>query len=193
MSVQGASQGWEDADVLVAARVRPELLGILFERHAVAVHRFLAWRVGSEAADDLLGDVFVAAVEARLRVQAHESGSALPWLYGISRNVVRAHLRRRAPILGWPADDECDWAAVDARVDALGRRQELRAVMAALSDHERQVLLLVAWDGLSPVEAARALGITPEASRTRLRRARLRAQQVLSVAPVHTEGEGSWT
>ena len=173
--------------------MQPELLGVIFERHAVAVHRFLAWRVGGEAAEDLLGEVFVAAVEARLRVRPHESGSALPWLYGIARNVVRAYLRRREPVPGWPADDHCDWAAVDARVDAVGRRAELRAAMVALTDDEREVLLLVAWDGLSPAEAARALGITPEASRARLRRARVRAQKVLDDEPSLTEGEGPWT
>lgn len=193
MSVEGTPQDWQDAEVLAAARVRPELLGVIFERHAVAVHRFLAWRVGREAADDLLGDVFVAAVEARLRVQPHESGSALPWLFGIARNAVRAHVRRRAPVPGWPANDVCDWAAVDARVDAAARRDELRTAMTSLTEDEREVLLLVAWDGLSPAEAARVLGITPEASRTRLRRARVRAQRALDAEPLVAEGERSWT
>lgn len=191
--MEGAPQNWQDAEVLEAARLRPELMGVIFERHAVAVHRFLAWRVGHEAADDLLGDVFVAAVEARLRVHAHESGSALPWLYGIARNAVRAHVRRRGPVPGWPANDVCDWAAVDARVDAAARRDELRTAMKALTEDEREVLLLVAWDGLSPAEAARVLGITAEASRTRLRRARVRAQRALDGEPLVAEGERSWT
>ena len=65
--------------------------------------------------------------------------------------------------------------------------------MVALTDDEREVLLLVAWDGLSPAEAARVLGITPEASRTRLRRARVRAQKILDDEPSLTEGEGPWT
>lgn len=186
-----ADDGQEDAEILAAARARPELMGVIFDRHAVAVHRFLSWRVGVGAAEDLLGEVFVAAVDARLRVHAHESGSALPWLFGIARNVVRAHLRRRPPVPGWPADDGCDWAAVDARVDAVGRRSELRAVLGALTDDERDVLLLVAWDGLSPAEAARVLGITPEASRTRLSRARRHAQSLLDAGQPSAE-EKSW-
>lgn len=196
MNDEAVVGGWSDAEVLTAARLRPELMGTIFERHATAVHRYLAWRTGSQAADDLLGEVFVAAVGARLRVAAHESGSALPWLYGIARNVVRNHLRSRPIITGWPSDGGCDWTAVDARVDALGRRVELRAVLAALTDDERDVLLLVAWDGLSPAEAGRALGISPEASRARLSRARRRAQGVLDgEEPVRSsmEEEESWT
>ena len=101
-----------DADVLSQARVRPELMGVVYERHARSVHRYLSRRVGTCAADDLLGDVFVAAVEARLRVHPHPSGSALPWLYGIAGNLVRSHLRRRTPQA--PEDTAFDWDALES-------------------------------------------------------------------------------
>ncbi|MDC7122677.1 hypothetical protein OMK64_14150 [Cellulomonas fimi] len=61
----------------------------------------------------------------------------------------------------------------------MGRRNELRQVLSALTSDERDVLLLVAWDGLSPAESAAVLGITAEAARARLSRARRRAQAVL--------------
>ncbi|MDM7855317.1 RNA polymerase sigma factor [Cellulomonas alba] len=168
-----------DDELLSRVRLHPGAMALLFERHARAVHRFLARRTGPDAADDLLSEVFVAATSARERVHAHESGSALPWLYGIARNVVRAHLRTRAAPVGWPALDDMDWQAVDARLDALGRREELRRAVLALTTDERDVLLLVAWDGLTPAEAAAVLGITPEAARARLSRGRRRAQTVL--------------
>ncbi|WP_066588825.1 RNA polymerase sigma factor [Cellulomonas timonensis] len=79
-----------DAELLALAPTRPEVLGVLYERHAPAVHRYLSRRVGAAVADDLLGDVFVAAVEGRVRVRPHVSGSALPWLYGIHRARARA-------------------------------------------------------------------------------------------------------
>jgi RNA polymerase sigma-70 factor (ECF subfamily) len=181
-----------DADLLARARTHPEILGTLYERHAVAVHRYLSRRVGTGPADDLLGDVFVAAVEARLRVQPHPSGSALPWLYGIAANVVRTFLRRRAAGLpsagvGERADD-IDWDAVDDRVDAVARRGELRAALGSLSAEDRQMVLLVAWDGLTPTEAAEVLGISAVAARSRLHRARSRAQAALaSLAPTGQE------
>ena len=64
-----------DTDLLVLSRTRPEMLGVIYERHAPAVYRYLGRRVGVRAAEDLLGEVFVAAVGARLRVRPHESGS----------------------------------------------------------------------------------------------------------------------
>ena len=168
-----------DADVLSHARVRPELMGVVYERHARAVHRYLSRRVGTAAADDLLGDVFVAAVEARRRVQPHPSGSALPWLYGIAANVVRSSLRRTAHHAPAPAVPGFDWDAVDDRLDAAARRQELRTALAGLTEAERELLLLVAWEGLSPAEAGEALGLTAVAARSRLHRARTRAQAAL--------------
>lgn len=166
-----------DADVLRQARLRPELVGVLYERHATAVHRYLSRRAGTAAADDLLGDVFVAAVEARLRVQPHPSGSALPWLYGIAANCLRAHARRRDPQA--LAEASFDWDAVDDRLDAAARRVELRQALALLTKAERELLLLVAWDGLTPGEAGEVLGLSAVAARSRLHRARARAQGAL--------------
>lgn len=168
-----------DTDLLARARTHPDVIGLLYERHARAVHRFLSRRVGG-AADDLLSEVFVAAVEARLRVQPHPSGSALPWLYGIAGNIVRTHLRRRpTPWVGDRVDD-IDWEAVDDRVDATARRHELRAALGTLSADDRQLVLLVAWDELSPTDAAAVLGISAVAARSRLHRARTRAQAALT-------------
>jgi RNA polymerase sigma factor (sigma-70 family) len=168
-----------DTELLAQARTRPEALGEVYSRHAPAVFRYLARRAGPAVAEDLLGEVFVAAVEARSRVEPHASGSALPWLYGIAGNVVRAHLRRShspAPPHDVPT---VDWDAVDARVDAVSRRAELRVALSALTDAERELLLLVAWEGLSPAEAATALGLTAVAARSRLHRARNHAQAAL--------------
>lgn len=169
-----------DADLLAMSRATPDLFGVIYARHAGAVHRFLARRVGAVAADDLLGEVFVVAVGARLRVKQHPSGSALPWLYGIASNVIRSH-RRQAVAAVEPGERlSFDWDAIDARLDAVGRREELRAVLDALTDAERELLLLVAWEELSPTEAAEVLGLTAVAARSRLHRARTRAQAVLS-------------
>jgi RNA polymerase sigma-70 factor (ECF subfamily) len=175
-----------DDDLLARSGSRPEVLGSLYERHASAVFRFLARRVGPSAAEDLVGDVFVAALEARLRYRPHVSGSALPWLYGISGNVARAHLRRQRPNSLVDTDVGVDWNAVDERLDAQAARDELRRALAALTPSEREAFLLVAWEGLSAVEAGQALGVTPTVVRTRLSRARERARTVLRAAPLPT-------
>lgn len=171
-----------DDDLLARARLEPALLSVLYERHAEAVYRYLARRAGTQVAEDLLSDVFVAALDARMRVVPHSSGSALPWLYGISRNVLRAHFRRLDRAQPRSYDLAMDWDQVDDRLDAVAQRRRLKAVLSTLSRADRELLLLVAWEGLSPAEAASSLGITKVTARSRLHRARQRAQLALAEA-----------
>jgi RNA polymerase sigma factor (sigma-70 family) len=171
-----------DDELLSQSRLDPDALGALYQRHAPAVYKYLLRRAGAATAEDLVREVFVAAMTARMRVVPHVSGSALPWLYGIAGNVLRGHLRRRPRSAGGERPDGMDWDAVDARLDATARRHELRAALDCLTDGERELLLLVAWEGLSPAEAADALGLTPVAARSRLHRARARASASLNTA-----------
>ncbi|WP_328291345.1 sigma-70 family RNA polymerase sigma factor [Kineococcus sp. NBC_00420] len=171
-----------DDELLAQSLLRPHAFGDLYQRHAAAVFDFIARRAGSAAADDLLGDVFVAALEARVRYRPHKSGSALPWLYGISANLVREHLRRRRPNALIDTDVGVDWHAVDDRIDAHAQRDQLRRALTALSAAEREAFLLTAWEGLSTTEAAQALDTTAAVVRTRLSRARQRARAVLATA-----------
>ena len=176
-----------DTEILGRAKRDPDCFGILYQRHGAAVLRFLARRVDAGSAEDLLAEVFTAAFSARLRVTPHDSGSALPWLYGIAGNVVRSHRRKVVGIAtGKPyaanpdeSSSTLDWDAIDARIDAGAKRTALRAALNALSPGERELLLLVAWEGLTPAEAGLALGLSPEAARSRLHRARKRSQSVL--------------
>jgi RNA polymerase sigma-70 factor (ECF subfamily) len=168
-----------DSQVLALSRSQAESFGIVYERHARAVTRFLVRRAGTEAAEDLLGEVFAAAFAARRRVTPHDSGSALPWLYGIALNVLRTHLRKRSQAQQSVGGLSVDWDAVDARVDAQARRADLQVALADLSDGERDILLLTAWEGLTPAEAALVLGLSQTAARSRLHRARAQAQASL--------------
>lgn len=168
-----------DSEILASLRGRPEPMGELYERHAPAVFRYLARRAGPSVAEDLLSEVFIAALDGRTRVVAHDSGSALPWLYGIAMNVLRRHFRSGAAPRVAAQDPGMDWDAVDARLDAEAKRQQLRSALSVLSERDRELLLLVAWEGLTPAEAADVLGIGKVAARSRLLRARRRAVQAL--------------
>ncbi|HWU33137.1 MAG TPA: RNA polymerase sigma factor [Marmoricola sp.] len=168
-----------DAEILRRSRLDPGAFGDLFDRHAPAIHRYLARRIGS-AADDLLSEVFLRALEGRIRVRPHETESALPWLYGIARNVIRSHLRSRDRPAAPTSDTHVDWDAVDARIDASAIAGDLRNALVELSDIEREVLLLVSWEQLTITEAAEALGISATAARSRLHRARARAAAALA-------------
>lgn len=169
-----------DRELLAGLRRQPELMGVLYERHALAVFRYLARRAGPPAAEDLLSEVFIAALSASSRVAAHDSGSALPWLYGIALNVLRRHFRQQPAAQGVARDLGMDWDAVDDRLDAWAERGRLRAALAGLPESDRELLLLVAWEGLTHGEAAAALGISQVAARSRLHRARKRAIKALA-------------
>ena len=77
-----------------SCRGRPDAFVGVVRRHEAAVHGFLARRAGPQVAADLLGEVWLRAFAGRGGYDpAHPD--ALPWLYGIARNVLRAHWRAR--------------------------------------------------------------------------------------------------
>ena len=51
-----------DRELIHGLPRQPELMGVLYERHAPAVFRYLARRAGPPAAEDLLSEVFIAAL-----------------------------------------------------------------------------------------------------------------------------------
>jgi len=61
------SDGGNDDDAALIERsvVDPEAFGALFDRHGPRIHRYLAGRLGRDAADDLLAETFVAAFRRR--------------------------------------------------------------------------------------------------------------------------------
>ena len=75
------------------------------------------------------------------------------------------------PAAGVAQDLGMDWDAVDDRLDALAERGRLRTALDGLAHSDRELVLLVAWEGLTPAEAAAALGISQVAARSRLHRA----------------------
>jgi RNA polymerase sigma-70 factor (ECF subfamily) len=101
----------------------------------------------------------------------------LPWLFGIALRVVANQRRsaRRRDRLGDRLKQETGPAAdAPEPVDALRRRDGFSRAFQRLSEGEREVLRLVAWDGLSTREAAGVLECSAAAFRVRLHRARRR-------------------
>jgi RNA polymerase sigma-70 factor, ECF subfamily len=61
----------------------------------------------------------------------------------------------------------------------------VRTALAALPAGDRELLTLVAWEGLTPAEAADVVGIGDAAARKRLQRARERFREELTRQGVH--------
>lgn len=80
-----------DVELVARSRDAPRLFAELYRRHSGAVFRYAASRLGREPADDLVSDVFLAALGRRDRFDPAVP-TALPWLLGIATRLIR---RRR--------------------------------------------------------------------------------------------------
>jgi RNA polymerase sigma factor (sigma-70 family) len=143
--------------------------------HIRRVVAYAERHVGRDAACDIGSSTFLTAWRTWDTVP-HEP---LPWLVSVARGHVRNHhrsLRRRGSLEQRLALlDESAFAGPDASVTATERAEAL-AVLAAMPEHDREALLLVAWDGLTAEQAAEVLGCRPGTLRMRLHRARARIE-----------------
>jgi len=192
----GADRGQPDDGRLIAESWRvPERFGVVFDRHAAAIHGYIARRLGRDAADDLVGETFLVAFGRRDGYDP-EQASARPWLYGIATRLVSR--RRRDEVRFFraiartgidPAADPVAEPVADEgarRADAQLLHSRLAGALAALPAADRDALLLVA-DGLTHTEAAQALGVPPGTLSSRLARARRKLRGELG--DVNPDGE----
>jgi RNA polymerase sigma factor (sigma-70 family) len=101
---------------------------------------------------------------------------ARPWLFATARNLLLAEWRKASAAdgRGWIPEIEGD---AEPEVEILD--PELERCLSALSVRDREALLLVAWEDLTPALAARSLGVSQAAFRVRLHRSRKRLRRLL--------------
>lgn len=124
-------------------------------------------------------------------------GSELrPWLFGVARRVTANQRRgeRRRTALGERLVANVDQAAAHAH-GAVEDTTPLARAFASLSNSDRELLSLVAWEGLTREELAVALGTSRAAVRLRLHRARKRLRDAIPPTEVRFTGgqEHEWT
>jgi len=137
----------------------------IYEQHRDAVRAYVRRRAPEPVVEDVVSDVFVVC----LRRIDDVPRDALPWLYGVARKTLANERRKRHDV---PVAPE-----VSYEPEPVGD-PKLAAAFNALSDLDREILRLVAWEGLSLREAAGVLECKPVAARVRYHRAktRLRAE-----------------
>lgn len=166
----------------------PEAFVQVVVRHEAALGGYLARRAGREAAEDLLGDVWVAAYAAR-KTYDRAYPDARPWLYAVALNRLRQHWRSRPPEdllpdMGDVSNQWDPWPSVETRV---ATRSAMRAGLVGLKPDEREVLTLVAGEDLSAADAARVLGIPAGTARRLLHQARTTLRNTPEVAALLSE------
>ncbi|MEU7904882.1 sigma-70 family RNA polymerase sigma factor [Actinoplanes sp. NPDC049118] len=132
-----------------------------------------------EDAADVVAETFAIAWRSIDRVPPRDE--ARLWLYGVARNVLAGQRRRAtrqrqlaseiAVLYEASAEDSADLGIVPA-------------IFRKLPDQERELLSLVAWEGLDPGQIATVLGCSRNAARIRLHRARKRLARELAAAGV---------
>ena len=148
----------------------------LVSLHADAIYAFIHHRLDRpEAVDDLVQEVFLAALTAisRFRVES----SLRTWLLGIARHKIADYYRERLrSIVFEDAETRTDEPASEVRIDeSLDRRrleEKARAVLSTLPDSYRAVLVCRYWDQRPVGEIAEMSGKTEKSIERLLSRAR---------------------
>ena len=151
-------------------------LEALFAAHAPGVLGYARRRTDAATADDVLSDVFVVAWRRLEQIPP----DALPWLLACARHIladVRRSERRRGALVRRIAErvPTCE-PSPELTDGSLGQ------ALISLRAPDRELLLLLAWDGLSSEQAATVLGCSQRTLSMRLHRARKRLSAALAVA-----------
>ncbi|MGN6445581.1 RNA polymerase sigma factor [Amnibacterium sp.] len=165
-----------DSAIIRDSLAEPARFAALYDRHARRLYRFLAARLGTHAAEDVLSETFLVAFRARSRFDLSFEDSS-PWLFGIAIRLAHRHRRIEARHLvgaGAAGSDEAHdpTPATDDALDAVRAVEAMRSRLLRLHQRDRDALLLYAWADLTYEQIAAALGIPVGTVRSRLNRAR---------------------
>ena len=166
----------------------------MYTTHRNAVWSYVVRRTNRDNVDDAVAEVF--AVVWRKIGQSPEVDEQLPWLYGISKNVVRnanrSSTRRQRLWTKAAAIPQADAPAADVQVVRNIEDTELLAAVARLKPIDQELLRLRSWEELSIKDIAMVVRMSPKAVESRLVRIRKNLARMLAVqaSPSHVVRPG---
>ncbi|MEV4281746.1 RNA polymerase sigma factor [Actinoplanes xinjiangensis] len=150
----------------------------LMTEHGPAVLGYLTRRTDpTQDAADLMAEVFVVAWR-RLDDVPSDPAQARAWLLGTARGTLANH-RRSATRRSHLADRLRQHLHIQPDSTPHDAGSVVRSALEQLSTDDRELLTLIAWEDLSPAQAATILRLSPAATRKRLERARTRLRALL--------------
>ena len=176
-----------DRDVDLMLRVRDGDEGAfeeLVRRHTRTVLNLIYRYVGDASlADDVAQEVFVKVYRFRDRYEPKARFST--WLYRITVNhcLNEIRSRRNRPTASAPAEElleQPEGVSPDERMRRMELREAVRAALDALPSNQRMAVLLARYEELSYTEIAATLGLSLEAVKSLLFRAKENLQQSLA-------------
>lgn len=145
------------------------------DRYGDALARYLARLLGDRArAEELAQETLLQAYRALPKLKGELA--LKPWLYKIATNNAYKELRRRRLIQFVPLLEHLSHSQnVERQTE---RRDLVSRALATLDEESRTLLVLTAVEGFSYQEAAAIVGLSPEAARKRIYRAKLKFRDV---------------
>jgi RNA polymerase sigma-70 factor, ECF subfamily len=157
----------------------------LYLAHNAAVRTYVRRRVDSQDADDVVADVFVIA----WRRLGDVPEDPLPWLLGVARRVMANRWRGATRAAALRDRMRFERPRLESSPLMTPESLEVLRALSAMREKDRETLLLVAWEGLEPGQAARVLGVSPNTFSARLSRARRRFERALAAESAQPETE----
>jgi RNA polymerase sigma-70 factor (ECF subfamily) len=161
-----------DEELALEARSDPHAFGVLYQRHRLAVFRYLRTRTASEDdAAELTAITFERALTAMARYRS-SGGGVLAWLLRIARNAAIDAGRRTStvPMLADVADVRATSSPEAAVLDAEAQSALAEAVNR-LPDVQREALGLRYAAGLTAREIGAVIGKSEQATQKLMSRA----------------------
>jgi RNA polymerase sigma factor (sigma-70 family) len=178
----GTSERVTDAELAARYLREPELFTEVHDRYFGIIYRYVAGRLGAQAAEDVAAETFLVAFDRRKTFDP-ERGDLRVWLFGIATNLVAQHRRKEARhyrALARLAESPPVEGHENRVVASVALLPQLAPALARLNQGERDVLLLVALGQLGYEEVAAALDISVGTVGSRLSRARKKINSILT-------------
>ena len=151
----------------------------LYRRYARAVLGLALRRLGDRGrAEDAAQDAFIA-IWRSARTYDPDRGTGAPWLYAVARNAITDGLRRTPEPVAELQDEPGSEAGPADRVEAGWTAWRVHRALEVLPPHERPVIELAYWRGLSQSEIAASLDLPLGTVKTRTRSALARLAEAL--------------
>lgn len=151
---------------------------LMYRTHRGALLAYFMRRTGDpSSAADLLADVFLVAWRRRDKLPPLEDQRL--WLFGVARNTLLSHHRRRQ------RDARLGEKLINALTTVQGQitrddsAERVLVALNSLSARDRELLTLAIWERLDTEDIAALVGLKPTAARVALHRARQRLREEL--------------
>lgn len=179
------AQGEIADETLIRACAQGDMnaLGTLFERHHMAVFRFLARmaKVPQQDLDDLVQETFIQVGKSAGRFKG--KSSAKTWILAVSSNVLRHHCRSQARSLRLLSAFKVEpklHTNIEINFEAKETISKLPKAIKDLPEPLSVVFVLCAMEQVPSKEVAKTLGIPHGTVRRRLHQARKHLEKALS-------------